>query len=228
MGALRTDPIIVPRFHLSAASKSRHTVLQISNGSVGYAQPVLQNIHLSFSNGEKLVVKRANGSGKSTLALAIMGAPEVMRSGDWIAPQADDIGYLDQHYANIDPDHSVLHALQRVVPEWDQTALRNHLSDFLFRHNDVVQTPVSMLSGGERARLSLACIAAKTPQLLILDEITNNLDMRVRNHVIEVLRLYPGALLLISHDETFLQQLNIDQVYQLQGGAHINVSKRRD
>ncbi|MYM98407.1 ABC-F family ATP-binding cassette domain-containing protein [Duganella vulcania] len=217
MEALRTDPVIVPRFHLDAAPSSRHTVLQISNGAAGYAQPVLQGIHLHLERGERLVLQGANGSGKSTLAQAIMGAAEVTRSGDWFTPPRDEIGYLDQHYANIDPDHTVLQALQSVVPTWDATALRGHLSDFLFRHNDLVHARVAVLSGGERARLSLACIAAKPPTLLILDEITNNLDMRMRQHVIEVVRAYPGALVLISHDENFLRQIGVHQTFQLAG-----------
>lgn len=92
--------------------------------------------------------------------------------------------------------------------------LRHHLSRFLFCGAILLQ-PVHALSGGERARLSLACIAARSPQLPILDELSNNLDLRARQHVIEVLRDYPGSLLLISHDEAFLAAIGTVGRYDL-------------
>ena len=74
------------------------------------------------------------------------------------------------------------------------------------------------LSGGEKARLSLAQIAARTPKLLILDEITNNLDLETKQHVVQVLKAYPGAMIVISHDEDFLQEIEIDNYYQITDG----------
>lgn len=70
---------------------------------------------------------------------------------------------------------------------------------------------VAQLSGGEKARLSLAQIAARTPKLLILDEITNNLDLETRGHVIEVLKNYPGAMIVISHEADFLKEIGINE-----------------
>jgi len=78
---------------------------------------------------------------------------------------------------------------------------------------------VSQLSGGEKARLSLALIAAKTPALLILDEVTNNLDYETREHVIQVLQDYPGALIVISHDEDFLKAIAITEDIDLEDYA---------
>ncbi|MGQ5524021.1 ABC-F family ATP-binding cassette domain-containing protein [Chitinimonas sp. PSY-7] len=222
---LRPTGIILPRFHLSTAAKPRQTVLQITHGAVGYDRPLLQSIHIHLVHGERLALQGRNGSGKSTLARAILGDPSLIHSGTWITPPASDIGYLDQHYANLIPGHTVLQALMSVVPDWSLQALRRHLSDFLFRQDEVVQTTVSALSGGEKARLSLACIAAKTPQLLILDELTNNLDIHMRRHMIEILRNYPGALLLISHDEDFLQQIGVTQHYSLSNLLPDDLSK---
>jgi ATPase subunit of ABC transporter with duplicated ATPase domains len=93
--------------------------------------------------------------------------------------------------------------------------IRQHLSDFLFRKHEQVDALVSTLSGGEKARLSLAHIAAKTPKLLILDEITNNLDLQTRDHMIQVLQQYPGAMLVISHDEDFLRAIGIVDAYRI-------------
>ena len=77
---------------------------------------------------------------------------------------------------------------------------------------------VAQLSGGEKARLSLAQIAARTPKLLILDEITNNLDLETRGHVIEVLKNYPGAIIVISHDADFLKEIEAHDSYQITNG----------
>jgi ATPase subunit of ABC transporter with duplicated ATPase domains len=204
--------IIVPRFHLEAQN-TKQTIVQIRNGEVGYETPLINNINLSLSQGERVALVGKNGSGKSTLARAIAQHPEIIQSGDWLLPAPEHIGYLDQHYDCLKPQHTVLETLINVVPHWTQLELRRHLSDFLFRQNELVQNQVSTLSGGEKARLSLACIAACPPQLLILDELTNNLDMRMRRHMVEILRNYPGALLLISHDEDFLEQ--VGQVQRL-------------
>jgi ATPase subunit of ABC transporter with duplicated ATPase domains len=72
---------------------------------------------------------------------------------------------------------------------------------------------VSVLSGGERARLLLAKIAIKTPKLLLLDEITNNIDLETKEHVIQVLKEYPGAIIIVSHDSAFLEEINICNRY---------------
>ncbi len=102
-----------------------------------------------------------------------------------------------------------------MVPAWSSTDLRRHLNDFLFRKNEEVNSFVSTLSGGEKARLSLAQIAAKTPKLLILDELTNNLDLETREHVTQVLKLYPGTLIVISHDENFLKEIGVAESYSI-------------
>lgn len=76
---------------------------------------------------------------------------------------------------------------------------------------------VSTLSGGERVRLSLAQIATKTPKLLILDEITNNIDLETRAHAVEVLKCYPGAMIIVSHDEDFLDEVGIEDKVEIGG-----------
>jgi len=97
------------------------------------------------------------------------------------------------------------------APEKNHAELRDHLNDFLFRKNEQVNQKASKLTGGELARLSLAQIALQTPDVLILDEVTNNLDLKTRNHVVSVLQNFPGAMLIISHDEDFLNHLGIDE-----------------
>ena len=108
---------------------------------------------------------------------AILGDANVQRRGQWSVPKREDIGYLDQHYKNLD-------VTKRVIDHIPYTIyLRKHLNDFLFRKNEEVYALVSRLSGGEKVRLSLAQIASQTPRLLILDEVTNNLDLETQEHV---------------------------------------------
>ena len=211
LSALKRPEVIEPRFHLRASSAQHSTVINIINGSIGYEQAVLRGIHLSLAAGERLALTGANGSGKSSLAQAIAGLGPVRRlHGEWHVPAAQHIGYLDQHYRSLRRGLSVLQTLQHAAPDWTMEQLRRCLSDFLFRQDAAVHADVASLSGGEKARLSLACIAAAPPRLLILDEVTNNLDRTARNHVIEVLQAYPGAMLLISHDQAFLQAMGAE------------------
>ena len=92
---------------------------------------------------------------------------------------------------------------------------RRFLSDFLFRTNSQVNTIVKNLSGGEKARLSLAIICLKSPALLILDEITNNIDINTKKHIINVLNEYKGGLIVISHDDDFVSQIHITKEYDI-------------
>ena len=200
--------IILPKFSLSAADIGHKTIVEIRDGSCGYdEQTILKNITLTVGSTDRFAILGNNGSGKSTLVKAIMNDPQVWRCGTWFTPKPEDIGYLDQHYGNL-KDETVLDCISDHVPSWSHADIRKHLNDFLFRKNEEVQAPVNTLSGGEKARLSLALIAAKIPRLLILDEVTNNLDIETRDHVLQILQGYPGAMIVISHDQDFLDQLN--------------------
>lgn len=211
---LRLPEIIVPKFSIEGSDTGRGVVLQISNGSVGYieGQPILSGISLSLQSGQRMAITGDNGSGKSTLIKAILGDESVCKTGEWHVIKREDIGYLDQHYGTLHPDKTVLETISDLVPAWSHAEIRRHLNDFLFRKNEEVNALVSTLSGGEKARLSLAQIAAKTPKFLILDEITNNLDLETKAHVVQVLKAYPGAMVVISHDADFLEEIGIDEV----------------
>jgi ATPase subunit of ABC transporter with duplicated ATPase domains len=214
LSEMRLPEIIKPKFQLPVGLSCNQTVLNISEASAGYQDHViLENISLSLSYGERLAIIGPNASGKSTLVKAILSHPEVKRTGNWYASKS--IGYLDQHYHTLMPHKTVLETIQELLPSWQHSEIRRFLNDFLFRKNEEVNACVSTLSGGEKARLSLAQIAARPPQLLILDEITNNLDLETREHVINVLKEYTGALIVISHDENFLKAINITQRYIL-------------
>lgn len=220
LSGLYLPEIIIPKFSLSSKKSSNGTILSLSNTDIGYEKGniLLKKVNLSISAKERVALCGKNASGKSTLFKAILGAPHIVKTGQWHLPNPDHIGYLDQHYSNLDPKLSVLEHVRTLRPDWHETEARRHLNDFLFRKNEEVLQLAVHLSGGEKARLSLSLIAAKTPRLLLLDEITNNLDLETKEHVIQVLKAYPGAMVIVSHEEDFIQSIDITHKYQIQNG----------
>ncbi|OGV26468.1 MAG: antibiotic ABC transporter ATP-binding protein [Legionellales bacterium RIFCSPHIGHO2_12_FULL_37_14] len=218
MSVLRLPEIIKPTFSIQA-SESGRVLVSISDGSVGFESPILTAINLSVTTGERIAISGDNGSGKSTLIRAILGDTTIAKTGSWQVLRREGIGYLDQHYSTLDVQKTVLDIMQDVVSNWSHAEIRRHLNDFLFRKNEEINATVSNLSGGEKVRLSLAVIAAITPKLLILDEITNNLDLETRSHVIQVLQDYPEAIVVISHDADFLAAIQITAHYFIHNGV---------
>lgn len=202
---------IKPKFSLTTITRHNKTIVSIQNGEIGYHDFLLKNINLSLTSDERMAIEGQNGCGKSTLIKGILGTPTVIKKGEWSAPSPQDIGYLDQHYQNLDLHKTVFETIQELMPGWSPAQIRRHLNDFLFCKNEAINVKITHLSGGEKARLSLCHIAAKTPKLLILDEITNNLDLETKEHVIKVLNGYPGGLIIISHEPDFLKAINITQ-----------------
>ena len=230
LAKLSIPEVIVPTFHLSAKT-GRNTVLSINQGAVGYGhdQWIIHDIYLFIPAGHRIALLGDNGSGKSTFFKAILGDSNIVQSGEWLLPKKNSIGYLDQHYQTLFLNEKISGQFQTVLTSISQFMLncshleiRRHLSDFLFRSQEEVNMPIEKLSGGEKARLALAHIAAQTPELLLLDEVTNNLDLETRQHVIEVLKNYPGSLIVISHDRDFLRDIQIQDYYEInQGELHL-------
>lgn len=213
--------IIAPKFSLNSASISDKTIVSINDGSIRYPgqEPLLKKIHLSINSRDRVAIQGNNGCGKSTLVKAIMNIHNIIKSGNWHTPKNSDIGYLDQHYNTLSATKTVLETISERVPTQPHIEVRRCLNDFLFRKNEEVNTIVRDLSGGEKARLSLAQIAICTPTLLILDEITNNLDLETKEHVIHVLKAYPGAMIVISHDADFLSKIGINHYMEISNGT---------
>lgn len=208
--------IIVPKFGLKAQEHLK-TLISVRNASLSYGndEAVLKNINFQAHTRDRIALCGANGSGKSSFIKALLADCAIKKSGEWIIPKACDIGYLDQHYANLDANQTVIGMLKEVLPNASHAELRQHLNTFLFRKNEEVEAITAQLSGGEKARLSLALIAAKPPALLILDELCNNLDYETKMHVQEVLQEFQGTLIVIAHDESFLQAINIQTRYHI-------------
>lgn len=211
--------IIVPKFYLPFQKIGDEMIVSISDGAIGYSEKnfFATNINFSIMSREHVAIVGKNGSGKTTLLKAIMNDPSIVKKGDWHVPKISEIGYLDQHYGNLNPEKSAIEIIAEANPSWTHAEIRKHLNDFLFRKNEEVNCIVKNLSGGEKARLSLAKIAANVPKLLILDEITNNIDLETKNYIAEILQRYPGTMIIVSHDQAFLEKIRIDHFEELNG-----------
>ncbi len=209
--------IILPKFALNNADIGDCTILSINDASVSYeksSKPILQKINLSLRSRDRVAIQGSNASGKTTLIKAIMDRPSVIKFGSWYVP--NDIGYLDQHYETLSSEKTVLQTIAELVPRWSHIEVRRHLNEFLFRKNEQVNVFLKTLSGGEKATLSVWQIAAKTVKLLILDEITNNLDLETKDYIIQILTHYPSAMIIVSHDADFLKEISIDKIIDIE------------
>ncbi len=225
----RLPEILIPKFILTSDAVSlTRNILNISQGSCGYEthKPIVSRISLSMSGDDKISFSGDNGSGKTTLLRAILGDPSIYKEGNWTVPNRKDIGYVDQHYANLDSGKTVEDIIHDQNPSLTHAEIRKHLNDYLFRKNEEVFEKVKNLSGGEKARLSLAQIAARPPELLILDEITNNVDIETKEYIATVLSEYPGAFIIISHEPDFLDSLSLTGKYYIEKGVFCHKNQR--
>jgi len=159
---------------------------------------------------ERIAIRGANGSGKTTL-FRLMSGELKPASGD-ISRLTDRIAALDQHVGLLDPAESILDNLRRLNPALTGNEAHAALARFAFRNRAALQI-VGTLSGGERLRAGMACVFA-TPQppfLLLLDEPTNHLDLASIEELEQALRGFDGALIVISHDQAFLQAIGIQR-----------------
>jgi ATPase subunit of ABC transporter with duplicated ATPase domains len=157
---------------------------------------------------ERIAVGGANGSGKTTLLRLITGDLEPT-AGD-ISRLTDRVAVLDQHVGLLDSACSILDNLRRLNPDLSDNEARAALARFAFRNKAALQI-AGTLSGGERLRAGLACVFAKRqpPLLLLLDEPTNHLDLASIEVLEAALSGFDGALIVVSHDRTFLQAIGL-------------------
>lgn len=187
------------------------TVLTIEAASVGYEpdRPVTRDLSFTITGPERIAVAGPNGSGKTTLLALITGQ---LRPWAGTVRIMTDFALLDQRVSLLDPATSIRDNFRRINPEAGENACRAALARFMFRADAALQV-VSSLSGGQLLRAGLACALGGPvpPPLLILDEPTNHLDIDSIEAVEAGLRAYDGALLIVSHDETFLEAVGISR-----------------
>jgi ATPase subunit of ABC transporter with duplicated ATPase domains len=174
-----------------------------------------ESLNFQITSGERIALKGFNGSGKTTLIKLILGC---------IAPHTGAVHKAEVRAVYVDQDYSLIHnqlTVYEQAQKFNSAALQEHevkirLSRFLFNKEDW-DKPCGILSGGEKMRLMLCCliIGNQSPDIIILDEPTNNLDIQNIEILTSAVNEYRGTLIVVSHDEYFLQQTGIERVIQL-------------
>ena len=199
------------------AQRSGDVVFKGTDLTVGYPQKVVfRDAQIEIKRGEKVALIGRNGEGKTTLMRVIMGELEP-KAGEAKVGHNVKIGYYAQNQEDIlDPSETVFGTLDRIAVGEIRTKLRDLLGAFLFKGEDI-DKKVSVLSGGERARLGMAKLMLSPYNVLALDEPTNHMDIRSKDILKQALKAFDGTLIVVSHDRDFLDGL-VDKLYEFRDG----------
>ncbi|MGX7826710.1 ABC-F family ATP-binding cassette domain-containing protein [Actinokineospora sp. 24-640] len=177
---------------------------------------VFTGVDLAIDRGSRVVILGLNGAGKTTL-LRLMGGMEKADSGKVVPGHGLRIGYYAQEHETLDHNASVWSNVRHAAPDAPEQQLRSLLGTFLFQGEQLDQ-PAGTLSGGEKTRLALAGLVSSAANVLLLDEPTNNLDPASREQVLDALRRYTGAVVLVTHDPGAVEALQPERVILLPDG----------
>ena len=199
------------------AQRAGDVVFKGADLKVGYPQKVVfRDANIEIKRGEKVALIGRNGEGKTTLMRVIMGELEPME-GEAKVGHNVSIGYYAQNQEEVlDPSETVFGTLDRIAVGEVRTKLRDILGAFLFKGEDIDKR-VSVLSGGERARLGMAKLMLSSHNVLALDEPTNHMDIRSKDVLKQALMAFDGTLIVVSHDRDFLDGL-VDKLYEFRDG----------
>ena len=202
---------------LADAELSGKLIVDLKNASKSYDKPIFRDLTLKITRGQRIAIVGPNGAGKSTLIRVLLGHEEI-DEGRFRQGQNQNVAYFDQAREKFPLDATLASALTdhekiSVQGRDDQIMVRGearhiyaYLKAFLFKTSQV-KSPVSSLSGGERARLILAKIMAEESNVLVLDEPTNDLDVETLDLLQEVIDDYSGTVILVSHDRDFVDRI---------------------
>ena len=184
--------------------ESGRTVMNINHLKYGY-QNILGEVNLTIEKGRRIGIVGANGTGKSTFLKTIMGSvPSI--SGSVELGYHTKVAYFDQQFKSLNNNLTVYEEFSLSFPEMNELEKRSCLASFLFFEEDI-HKKIEVLSGGEKVRLQLCKVIYSKANFLILDEPTNHLDIYSKEKLEEILRVYPGTILFVSHDRYFIKKL---------------------
>ena len=212
----------VARLRFPAPAPCGRTPIRAEGLSKCYGSlEVFTDVDLAVDRGARVVVLGLNGAGKTTLLRLLVGL-EPPDTGEVVAGHGLRLGYYAQEHETLDHDRTVLENMRTSASaasaDLTDTDLRRILGAFLFSGDDV-NKPAGVLSGGEKTRLALAMLVTSAANLLLLDEPTNNLDPVSRQQVLNALRTYTGAIVLVTHDEGAVEALQPEKVILLPDGV---------
>ncbi len=212
----------VARLRFPAPAPCGRTPLRAEGLSKSYGSlEVFTDVDLAVDRGARVVVLGLNGAGKTTLLRLLVGL-EPPDTGEVVAGHGLRLGYYAQEHETLDHDRTVLENMRTSASaapaDLTDTELRRILGAFLFSGDDV-NKPAGVLSGGEKTRLALAMLVTSAANVLLLDEPTNNLDPMSRQQVLNALRTYAGAIVLVTHDEGAVEALQPEKVILLPDGV---------
>ncbi|MEC3884489.1 ABC-F family ATP-binding cassette domain-containing protein [Halobacillus sp. HZG1] len=224
------------KFSFQIAKRSGNDVLKLRNYAFRYDDSddyLFDNVSLDLNRGDSVALVGPNGVGKTTLLKTLIGDLEQSKGEKLIGTNVQ-IGYYDQEQTKLNSTKTVLNELWDEYPMKNEKDIRTILGNFLFSGEDVLK-PVSALSGGEKARLSLAKLMMQEANFLILDEPTNHLDLDSKEVLEAALVDYPGTLLFVSHDRYFINkiatqvvEMNPEETRLFLGDYDYYVDKKRE
>lgn len=205
-------------FSFEVSITSGRDVLATENYSfkyAGMAEPLFSNVTFSIQRGERVALIGENGIGKTTLLKEIVEDTESFVHGTNV-----QIGYYSQEQEDLNEANTILEEVWGTFPNKTELEVRTVLGNFLFTGDDVLKQ-IHLLSGGEKARVSLAKLMLQQANFLILDEPTNHLDLESKEVLEKALQFYPGTILFVSHDRYFINK-NAERIFELtRGGLEI-------
>ena len=184
--------------------QSSRQVLNVSHLKIGYEKP-LAEVSFNLERGQKLGIIGKNGIGKSTLLKTLMGKVASL-SGEYKFGYNTEVAYFDQQLAQVSGDETIFDIFAGEFPRLNDTEVRRALGSFQFTGEEVFRL-ASTLSGGEKVRLALCKILYKRPNVLILDEPTNHMDIIGKETLEEILTGYEGTIVFVSHDRYFVNKI---------------------
>jgi len=203
---------------LDAVDKASMDVLELADACMtfeGLKKPILDNQDLEVRKGDRIGIVGGNGQGKTTLLKLINGELKLTSGKRDLAPGCA-IGYFHQDHATLDFNLSPVEQIGQLRPDFQYGDIRAALGRFQFS-SEQVETKLSQLSGGERARVALLKLLLEDNNLLLMDEPTNHLDMASKDTLEETLKAYTGSLITVSHDRWFLDQV-VNRIWELNDG----------